>query len=116
MNNKTEKELDEYRELIREKIDDLIKLEPDPLNRKFMELSLPLSYILSYVIKGAVLFTAWIFSIISIADLFKNFGFTHWIYFFISFCLGGLAPVILTFLWSKYISYDKKKRRIEIYI
>ena len=107
MSDQSKNEQDEYRNGI---IDKLINLESDPLDRKLLSISIPLSYVVSYIIKGLILLASWVFTIYWIDQIFKYFNLTHWLYFFISFCLGGLSSVILKFVWEKYVLYDRKKR------
>jgi len=106
-NEHSQDEQDEYRDTL---TNELIRMESDPINRKLLAISIPFSHILSYLIKGFILFASWFYTIYWINNIFKYFNLTHYFYFFMSFCLGGLSPVILQYAWKQYITYDIKKK------
>ena len=77
----------------------------DPLDRKLLELSVPISQLVSGIIKMGSLFFLWSYSMLELVRLFDPNSWQFLLYMLIS----GIPAVLLQRSWYWFVSKDKQK-------
>ena len=80
----------------------------DPLDRKLLELSIPVSQIASSIIKIGSLLFLWTYTMLELVRLFEPSSRQFLLYMLIS----GIPPILLWRIWYWYVSLDKEKNNL----
>jgi len=100
---------DKYREAAREEIiEQLLSLEPDPLHRWVLSISIPLAVLISYGIKIGVLLFAGFYTLYFVYSSLSDYGLPESFVLFIAIIASAIPTYAIFYAWKAYLKRVNK--------